>query len=231
MCLCFGRLEERLDSTTESLSAEIATVGVSTATASADSAGQAALEEQLAALDRKFSDANAAQASWLEQQLAQSSRGAAAQISAVELSIQTALLEAEGKTVDAVAKLERSLASTAAGMEETIAGVDERIATMEEGMEAGIGDRCDELQNELDQFSAIVLAMKGGQDATRDKLVRLAPSACCVLPFCRHTPVSHSDQNGCALRRRCMRHSWKNLKRPDKSLRSRWQRAVGILSS
>ena len=30
------------------------------------------------------------------------------------------------------------------------------------------------MQGELDQFSAIVLAMKSGQDATRDKLVRLS---------------------------------------------------------
>lgn len=172
------RLEERLESTKESLSAKIASVGTSAANASADAAGQAVLEEQLTALDQKFSDANAAQASWLEQQLAKTSQDAAAQISAVQLDVQTALLEGEDKTVAAVAQLERSLASTAASVEDAVAGVDERIATMEEGMEAGIGDRCDDLQGELDQFSAIVLAMKGGQDSTRDKLVRPSFASC-----------------------------------------------------
>ena len=190
------RLEERLDSTKESLSVEIASVGTSAVTASANSAGQAALEEQLAALDQKFSDANTAQASWLEQQLAKTSQDAAAKISAVELGVQTALLEGEGKAMDAVAQLERSLASTAASIEDTVAGVDERISIMEEGMEAGIGDRCDDLQGELDQFSAIVLAMKGGQDAARDKLVSLSLSFVSTKPA---NMTSRPAQIGCAL--------------------------------
>jgi hypothetical protein len=194
-------------------------VGSSAASASAESAGQEALGEQLAALDQKLSAANAAQASWLEQQLAQVSADTSAKISEVELSAQTLALEAEGKAMDAVsatvstavAEFERSIETAAAGMEEGVAGVrlpsnslhacrckhhahaahacsagcprtdlgavgwlqvDERITIMEEGMEAGIGERCDDIQGELDQFSSIVLAMKGGQDATRDKLVR-----------------------------------------------------------
>ena len=135
-CCCVSRpvtlrLEERLGSTKESLSAEIASVGSSAASASAESAGQEALGEQLAALDQKLSAANAAQASWLEQQLAQVSADTSAKISEVELSAQTLALEAEGKAMDAVsatvstavAELERSIETAAAGMEEGVAGV------------------------------------------------------------------------------------------------------------
>lgn len=146
----------------------------------------------MAALDRKFSEANEAQAAWLERQLVQSSQDASVQISAVELNVQAALLDGEGKAMDAVTKLETSLASTAAGikqnvagLQENVAGVDERISVMEEGMEAGIGDRCDELQEGLDQCSAIILAMKGGQDQTRDKLV-LSTLLLLYTQACRH---------------------------------------------
>ena len=68
------QLDSRLDSAREALMTEVQLVSSSAASASASSADSSALDAmqaQLAEVDRKFSEANQAQATWLEEQLTQ----------------------------------------------------------------------------------------------------------------------------------------------------------------
>ena len=68
------QLDSRLDSAREALMTEVQLVSSSAASASAASADSSALDAmqaQLAEVDRKFSEANQAQATWLEEQLTQ----------------------------------------------------------------------------------------------------------------------------------------------------------------